>query len=170
MYILLGRAEVDGTEGRIEFIENYGRGGGAIFLYLRIHIIIRGDVIVRGNFVRTDNPGIYVQADSTGEFYPGLILRDNWAAGGAAGGLGLNLGSHVVAEGILVENNTLAMEETIYGVGYGAGGVWVSNDCSLSLRNSIVQHNSARHGGGLSLSVRHTHTLSPTGAHILNCV
>ena len=172
MYLLLdARAEVDGTEGRIEFIENYGGGGGGIHTYLRNHLIIRGDVIVRGNFVRTDVAGIYVNAQTTAEFYPGLIFRDNWAAGAAAGGLGVNSASHVVAEGILVEDNTLAMEETEYGVGYGAGGVWVSNDCSLSLRNSIVRRNSARHGGGLSLSVKpHTLSLSPTRAHILKCV
>ena len=170
MYILAdARAEVDGTEGRIEFIENYGGGGGGIQAYVRNHLIIRGDVIVRGSFVHTDVAGIYILG-TTAEFYPGLIFRDNWAAGAAAGGLGVVLGAHVVAEGILVEDNTLAMEETEYGVGYGAGGVWVSNDCSLSLRNSIVRRNSARHGGGLSLSDKHTHSLSPTRAHILKCV
>lgn len=173
MYILAdARAEVDGTEGRIEFIENYGGGGGAMHLWLRPHLIIRGDVIVRGNFVRTITAGIYLGNEGTGEYYPGLIVRDNWAAGAETGGLQMFLESHVVSEGILVEDNTLAMEETGYGVGFGAGGVYVSNGCSLSLRNSIVRRNSARHAGGLSLSVRHTRSLSlsRTRAHILKCV
>jgi len=159
IYILAGRAEVDGTEGRIEFIENSGWGGGAMILYFRCHIIIRGDVIVRGGFARQDT--VQFSNQNTGEIHPGLIVRDNWVVGAGGGGLSLYSGSHIVAEGSLVEDNTNAMEGFALNThGWGAGGVYVDNDSSLSLRNSIVRRNSARDGGGLSLSVRHTHALS----------
>jgi len=137
-------------------------------LYWQTHIIIRGDVIVRGGFVRNAAAGMFMAGQggfSTGEFYPGLIVRDNWCAGYTAGGLVVQSGTHVVAEGILVEDNTLLIEETAYGVKFGGGGVEVNIDSSLSLRNSIVRRNSARHAGGLSLSIRHTHSLSHALVH-----
>ena len=133
--------ELDGSEARIELIENSGGFAGSNVFALRSRIITRGDVEIRDGWVDDDHSGIELYLKSTLEAFPGLHLHHNMAPAGTAGIMAM-LGGVVVAQGIVIEDNLVLGHETQYGHGHGGSAIWVFSDSSLYLHDSKIRRNS----------------------------
>ena len=139
--------DLDGSEGKIEFVGNSVRTSGMhMFIYRSSRFIARGDIVCRGSLSGLVSVG-FIQ-DVTAEIHPGFRIYDNIA--NSAPGLCLLLNATAVVEGIVIENNIALGEPDAYGHGWSGGGVTVMDDSNLVLRNSIIRGNSAKSGGGIS--------------------
>ena len=137
--------EIDGSGGRIEFVENHGWVAVHINVYLRCHVIFRGDILFTGGWAR--DQGVYIW-DAIVEIFKdshaGTRFQNNWAQLSSAGLCVASPETVAVVEGIVSEDNNVRLGDEGYTrvAGEGGTGVWVWTMASLFLRNSIVRRNS----------------------------
>ena len=140
--------DLDGSEGKIEFVENSAWVGTHIFIYRFSRFIARGNIVYRRSLIGLG--GIVLMQDVTGEIHPGIRIHDNVL--NTAPGICLLLNVTAVVEGIVIENNVAFGEPDVYGHGWGGGGFAIMDDSNLVLRNSVIRGNSAKSGGGIFFS------------------
>ena len=129
--------------------------GGGIYSYDSSSSLMIADSVVSGNIADDDGAGIYRYRSSGTLVITNSTISDN-SGNGYGGGICTSSSSGTAT----ISGSTIAGNSAYY---YG-GGVYLSSDAA-AVTNSTVSGNTARHGGGIRLLLRHAdgRQLDPRG-------